>query len=229
MTVLIAAGTWIVTQAQARRAARRDMRVTYLLDAYRRLDRASNRPLAPTSAHDIEAAISDIILLGTATQVSLADEFARAFAAEHSAESHRPPARPPHLPPPRTPPRRTTGLPIHHPAHQRRKRQASTVCAATQNPVSPSAPTHSEQPRNDPPNTSPFRATAKSLGSRTYPPLTRRPNAQSAHRRHTRAEPRVRPLHGPNGGQAPPCLWVCGWGRRFRCSRSHPHPKGPRR
>lgn len=87
MTVLIAAGTWIVTQAQARRAARRDMRVTYLLDAYRRLDRASNRPLTPTSAHDIEAAISDIILLGTATQVSLADEFARAFAAEHSAEA----------------------------------------------------------------------------------------------------------------------------------------------
>jgi hypothetical protein len=87
VTILIAVGTWAVTQTQARRAARRTMRVNYLLDAYRRLDRASNCPLVPATAQDIEAAISDIILLGSPTQARLADEFVRTFAAENVAEA----------------------------------------------------------------------------------------------------------------------------------------------
>jgi len=56
------------------------MRITYLLDAYRRLDRATSRVLSLGAAQDFEAAISDIILLGSAQQVRLAAEFGRAFA-----------------------------------------------------------------------------------------------------------------------------------------------------
>ena len=88
-TALIALATWFVTQAQAqaRRATRRNMRINYLLDAYRRLDGASNRQLAEATARDLEAAISDIILLGSPHQARLAEDFARMFAAERDADT----------------------------------------------------------------------------------------------------------------------------------------------
>jgi len=87
ITVAIALGGWLVTQAQARHATRRNMRINYLLDAYRRLDRASNRPLTASTAQDIEAAVSDMMLLGTSTQAKLADQFARTFSADGAAEA----------------------------------------------------------------------------------------------------------------------------------------------
>lgn len=80
-------GGWLFTQRQARRETRRNMRIGFLLDAYRRLDRATNRPLTDTTAQDIEAAVSDIMLLGTPGQAKLADHFGRAFAADGTAES----------------------------------------------------------------------------------------------------------------------------------------------
>src|ERR1700689_10167 len=87
VTVAIAIGGWLVSQRQARRATRSNMRINYLLDAYRRLAKASNRPLDATSASDIEAAISDIFLLGTPTQARLAAELGRAFADSGNADA----------------------------------------------------------------------------------------------------------------------------------------------
>lgn len=85
--VLIAVAGWIVGQYQARRAVRRNMRIDYLLGAYRRLERASNRPMTPSDDRDVEAAVADVQLLGSPSQVQLAGEFARSFAAEGTADT----------------------------------------------------------------------------------------------------------------------------------------------
>lgn len=63
-------------------AEKRKLRVTYLLEAYRRLEDAGNRPLQKGGrhSHDIETAIADIQLLGTPEQVKLAQAFAIEFA-----------------------------------------------------------------------------------------------------------------------------------------------------
>lgn len=77
----------MVTQRQARQDIRRNMSVSYLLDAYRRLERASNRPLTSEVAGELEAAVADVMLLGTRDQAGLADDFARIFAAQHVADT----------------------------------------------------------------------------------------------------------------------------------------------
>jgi hypothetical protein len=87
VTAVLAVAGWLVSQAQARRATRRNMRIQYLLDAYRRLERASNRPLTPEVAAELEAAIGDVMLLGSERQAALAAEFSRRFAAEHVADT----------------------------------------------------------------------------------------------------------------------------------------------
>lgn len=78
-------GWWIVG-LQQRHAVRRNMRIDYLLNAYRQLERASNR--VPTSQHGraIEEAVADIYLLGTPKQVQLAAEFSKNFAQEGGAD-----------------------------------------------------------------------------------------------------------------------------------------------
>ena len=63
------------------------MRVSYLLDTYRRLDRASNRQLNPEYDRELEAAISDVMLLGSPHQAELAADLARGFAAGHIADA----------------------------------------------------------------------------------------------------------------------------------------------
>ena len=85
--VAIAAGGWIVSQYQARRAVRRNMRVDYLLGAYRRLETSSNRAMTEQEDRDVETAIADIQLLGSPSQVALADEFARVFSLESRADT----------------------------------------------------------------------------------------------------------------------------------------------
>jgi len=85
-TALIAVATWFVTQSQARTATRRNMRINYLLDAYRRLDHAGNRERPQATRPDLEAAISDIFLLGSPQQARLAEDFARTLAAHHNAD-----------------------------------------------------------------------------------------------------------------------------------------------
>jgi hypothetical protein len=59
---------------------RRELRVQYLIEAYRRLEHVSNRPIDPEATTDFEQAIADIQLFGTPRQVSLSREFAVQFA-----------------------------------------------------------------------------------------------------------------------------------------------------
>jgi hypothetical protein len=85
--VAIAVAGWIVTQYQGRRAIRRNMRIDYLLAAYRRLERSSNRPMTVNEDREVEAAVADVQLLGSPAQVRLAEDFITAFAAEGTADT----------------------------------------------------------------------------------------------------------------------------------------------
>jgi len=89
VTVLVAlAGGWLGHSLSARRDflnERRKLRVTYLLEAYRRLEDAGNRSDPARSWPKFESAIADIQLLGTPEQVHLAREFARGMATRHTA------------------------------------------------------------------------------------------------------------------------------------------------
>lgn len=68
-------------------AEKRKLRVSYLLEAYRKLENSAHRPLHAGSEHTqaIESAIADIQLLGTPQQVGLAQEFALGFARDGTA------------------------------------------------------------------------------------------------------------------------------------------------
>ncbi len=59
---------------------RRELRVQYLIEAYRRLEFAGNRPLTKDVAVEFERAVADIQLFGTPRQVELARVFALGFA-----------------------------------------------------------------------------------------------------------------------------------------------------
>lgn len=83
----IAVAGWIASGILARRAVRRQMRVEYLLSAYRRLEAASNRSMTLDHEGAIESAVSDVQLLGSKRQVQLAEDFARDFAREGTADS----------------------------------------------------------------------------------------------------------------------------------------------
>jgi len=73
-------GNWLSLRRD-RINKRRDLRVQYLIEAYRRLENASNRqPLPEEHGRALESAIADIQLFGSPTQVELAIRFARGFA-----------------------------------------------------------------------------------------------------------------------------------------------------
>lgn len=82
--LVIIAGWYVahyLTSKRDQTNRRRDLRVQYLIEAYRRLEFASNRePMPRESAPEFEKAIADIQLLGTPKQVALAQAFARGFA-----------------------------------------------------------------------------------------------------------------------------------------------------
>jgi hypothetical protein len=63
------------------------MRVQYLLDAYRRLERAQNRDMTREVADELEAALADIQLLGSPRQVELAVAFIKEFAEKRNASA----------------------------------------------------------------------------------------------------------------------------------------------
>ncbi len=75
---------WKVTHRnemeRSRAAKRRELKVQYLIDAFRKLEYVSNRPISPETAPDFEKAIADIQLFGTARQVELAQQFAVGMA-----------------------------------------------------------------------------------------------------------------------------------------------------
>ncbi len=66
-------------------AKRRELRLQFLIDAYRRLEFVSNRPLSPGTSEEFERAIADIQLFGSPSQVALARQFALEFARDGTA------------------------------------------------------------------------------------------------------------------------------------------------
>lgn len=84
LTTLIAIFGWYVAHKLSSRRdlanKRRELRVQYLIDAYRRLEYAGNRPLTKELAPEFEKAIADVQLFGTLTQLQLSKEFALGFA-----------------------------------------------------------------------------------------------------------------------------------------------------
>lgn len=85
--VLVAVAGWLVNEFFARRSVRRNLRIEYLLSAYRRLEHASNRQMTETHEAALEEAISDIQLLGSPRQVEMATAFARQFAEDQRADT----------------------------------------------------------------------------------------------------------------------------------------------
>jgi hypothetical protein len=83
-----AAGWWVGHYFSSRRDLineRRKLRIEYLLEAYRKLERASNRNDIKQYWSDFESAIADIQLLGSPHQVSLARQFSISMAKNNTA------------------------------------------------------------------------------------------------------------------------------------------------
>lgn len=102
--VLIAIGTallsacvviagWIIAHRQEmerdKKAKQRDLRVDFLINAYRTLEFASNRDPSDSDEymHSLSRAIADIQLFGTSEQINLAQQLAREMSATRSANS----------------------------------------------------------------------------------------------------------------------------------------------
>jgi hypothetical protein len=89
VTFLVAAlGWWAGHYFSSRRDfmnERRKLRITYLLEAYRKLEGASNRDNPSDVWPKMESAIADIQLLESAHQVSLAREFSSSMAKNRNA------------------------------------------------------------------------------------------------------------------------------------------------
>jgi hypothetical protein len=87
ITVLLALLGWYIgywtTVRRDRLAKKRDLRIQYLIDAYRRLESAANRTNA--SLEELESSVADIQLFGSAEQIRLVREFAAKFAADGGA------------------------------------------------------------------------------------------------------------------------------------------------
>jgi len=86
-TIVAFCGAYLAHLLSARRDranARRDRRIEFLIDAYRKLEFISNRASLDDAA-PIEKAIADIQLFGSAKQVQAAQAFVSEFAATRSA------------------------------------------------------------------------------------------------------------------------------------------------
>lgn len=90
VTTVLAIGGWYVVHrfSMNRDEAnkRRELRIQYLLEAYRRLENSSNRDHLASHARDLESALADIQLLGTERQVQLAHDFAVSMARDRTAQ-----------------------------------------------------------------------------------------------------------------------------------------------
>lgn len=92
ITAIISAAIIIVGWVVAHRltvrrdtlAKRRDLRVQYLLGAYRRLEDAANRPLdsLPEAKRAFESGVADIQLLGTSEQINALLTYLNQFTKE---------------------------------------------------------------------------------------------------------------------------------------------------
>jgi hypothetical protein len=86
ITTAVAIGGWFAVHLlSSRRDAmnqRRERRTAYLIEAYRRLETSSYKKLNSTNSSDVEIAIADILLFGTARQIELARTFADEFSSK---------------------------------------------------------------------------------------------------------------------------------------------------
>lgn len=87
VTVLLGVAGFVFNDRSARKAKRRDIRTQFLLSAYGCIEACSNRPLDETTARDLERAVADVQLLGTRSQVTAAQTFAKAFAEAGEADT----------------------------------------------------------------------------------------------------------------------------------------------
>ena len=90
VTTFVAIAGWMavhrLSAARDRANKRRDLRVQYLIDAYRKLETAGNRTGSIVNyAGAFESAVADIQLFGSPEQVLLARTFALDFAAHGTA------------------------------------------------------------------------------------------------------------------------------------------------
>jgi len=90
VTTIVAIVGWLavhrLSAARDRANKRRELRVQYLIDAYRKLENAGNRKTSTRDHVDVfESAVADIQLFGSPEQVKLARKFALDFAAQGAA------------------------------------------------------------------------------------------------------------------------------------------------
>jgi isochorismate synthase EntC len=89
VTLFVAAlGGWIGHHLSMRRdltTERRKLRVSYLLEAYRKLEGAANRADPKACRPDLESAVADIQLLGSFHKVVLARKFAIEIARDRTS------------------------------------------------------------------------------------------------------------------------------------------------
>jgi len=89
VTFIVAAlGWWAAHALSARRDLankRRKLRVSYLFEAYRRLEGAANPSDPKSKRTQLESAVADIQLLGSPSQVKMASEFAKAISGSGQA------------------------------------------------------------------------------------------------------------------------------------------------
>ena len=90
ITTFVAILGWYIAHrlnvSRDRANKKRDLQIQYLIEAYRRLERASNRPKNYDNNAELESAIADIQLFGTAAQVKLAEK----FSFDITQKSHAP-------------------------------------------------------------------------------------------------------------------------------------------
>ena len=89
VTTIVAIASWYVVHRLSidcdQRNKRRDLRIQYLIEAYRRLEGAAHRADLSAFAREVESALTDVQLFGTERQVQLAHEFAEAMARDRTA------------------------------------------------------------------------------------------------------------------------------------------------
>ncbi|MCE0499477.1 MAG: hypothetical protein LV481_16165 [Methylacidiphilales bacterium] len=81
-TTIVVMGWYVVhrlTTARDLANKRRELRVGYLIEAYRRLENISNRDPEEVIASELERAVADIQLFGSLSQVALVREFCLGF------------------------------------------------------------------------------------------------------------------------------------------------------
>jgi len=88
----VAVGGWIaahwLSARRDRNNRRRELVTAHLLEAYRKLEKATMPRVPEETWADMESAIADIQLLGSPTQVQLALDFSEAMAKADIAKTH---------------------------------------------------------------------------------------------------------------------------------------------